>query len=300
MTLGIRPTKPHTGFGYIEKGEVLDSGGSAFAVGSFKEKPERRRLKSMWNLAAISGMRAFLFFAPTDIAGACSPRALCCRGLPRGLCKRPKGSCFLCSGRSGLCQGTEYSIDYAVMERASDVGVVEASFDWSDVGSWSALWDIGDKDQDGKVVLGDVVALETQNSYIRSESRLVAVLGLRNVVVVETPDAVLVADKNRVEDVKAIVDQLKAEGRSESHSHQKVGRPWGFYESLDNGERFQVKRITVKPRARLSLQMHHHRAEHWIVVSGTARSPAATRSAFGAERIHLYSLGRKHQLENQA
>ncbi len=196
------------------------------------------------------------------------------------------------------------SIDYAVMERiaAADpasTAVVSLDAGWSDVGSWSSLWDVSDKTADDNVTRGDVCAIDSHNNLIFAESRLVAAVGCEDMVIVETPDAVMVAPKERAQDVKAIVDWLAAQGREERLMHRRVYRPWGTYEGVDAGERFQVKRIAVKPGASLSLQMHHHRAEHWIVVKGTAKVTRGSESFLMSENQSCYiPLGETHRLEN--
>jgi mannose-1-phosphate guanylyltransferase/mannose-6-phosphate isomerase len=191
------------------------------------------------------------------------------------------------------------SIDYAVMEKTDRAAVVPLQTDWSDVGSWSAIWEISDRDESGNVARGDVLTHETTNSLFMAESRCVAGVGLENVIVVETADAVLVANKDKCQDVKAIVRQLKEFDREEHRFHRRVYRPWGDYEGIDHGARYQVKRLTVKPGAQLSLQMHHHRAEHWIVVSGTAKVTRGEDVFILSENESTYiPLGTKHRLEN--
>jgi mannose-1-phosphate guanylyltransferase/mannose-6-phosphate isomerase len=191
------------------------------------------------------------------------------------------------------------SIDYAVMEKTNAAAVIQADIGWSDVGSWSTLWDIGEKDGHGNVVRGDVQIQASENCYVRAEKRLVSVLGLRDAVVVETDDAVLVASKTEAERVKDVVGHLHAANRTEHVSHRRVYRPWGYYESIDDGDRFQVKRLMVKPGAALSLQMHHHRAEHWVVVSGTAKVTRGDEVMLLAENQSTYiPIGTKHRLEN--
>jgi len=192
------------------------------------------------------------------------------------------------------------SIDYAVMEKTDKAMVVPLSAGWNDVGSWSALWDVHGKDQAGNVAKGDVIAFDSHNSYLHSaDGRLIATVGVDNLVVVDTPDAVLVASKDRVQDVKKIVDALKAQGRNEATQHRLVYRPWGCYDSIDHGERYQVKRITVNPGAKLSIQMHHHRAEHWIVVSGTAKVLNGDTEILLTENQSTYiPVGVVHALEN--
>ena len=191
------------------------------------------------------------------------------------------------------------SIDYAVMERTADAVVVPMNAGWSDVGSWSSLWDISEKDINGNVSHGDVLQHNSQNNYVFAESSLVTTVGVQDLVIVQTKDAVLVADKHQVQDVKKIVESLKAAGRTEHHIHREVYRPWGKYDSIDNGERYQVKRITVKPGEKLSIQMHHHRAEHWIVVSGTASVTNGDTVQLVTENQSVYiPVGQIHALEN--
>jgi mannose-1-phosphate guanylyltransferase len=191
------------------------------------------------------------------------------------------------------------SIDYAVMERTADAVVVPMSAGWSDVGSWSSLWEISEKDINGNVSHGDVLQHNSQNNYVFAETSLVTTVGVQDLVIVQTKDAVLVADKHQVQDVKKIVESLKAAGRTEHHIHREVYRPWGKYDSIDNGERYQVKRITVKPGEKLSIQMHHHRAEHWIVVSGTASVTNGDSVQLVTENQSVYiPVGQIHALEN--
>lgn len=201
--------------------------------------------------------------------------------------------------REAFAACPEDSIDYAVMEKTAAAAMVPLDAGWSDIGSWSALWDVSPKDGEGNVLLGDVLAQNTHDTYIHADSRLVATVGVENLVIVETKDAVLVAHKDQVQDVKRIVDQLKRDARHEHIDHREVYRPWGMYDAIDRGSRYQVKRITVKPGAKLSLQMHHHRAEHWIVVSGTARVTNGEQTYLVTENQSTYiPIGQVHTLEN--
>jgi mannose-1-phosphate guanylyltransferase len=191
------------------------------------------------------------------------------------------------------------SIDYAVMEKTADAVVVPMDAGWSDVGSWSSLWEISTKNQQGNVHHGDVISHSTENSYIYAESGLVTTVGVKDLIVVQTKDAVLIADRDHVQSVKKVVEQIKFDGRHEHHNHREVYRPWGKYDSIDEGERYQVKRITVKPGEGLSLQMHHHRAEHWIVVAGTAKVTLGEEVKLLGENESIYiPLGVTHCLEN--
>lgn len=298
VTFGIVPESAHTGYGYIQRG--VESGDGAYAVSRFVEKPDSDTAQSYlddggyyWN----SGM--FLFAADVylnelkafrpDIYSACEQAYL---GKARDVD-------FLRVDAETFSACPDESIDYAVMEKTDKAVVVPLSAGWSDVGAWSSLWEIGDQDGQGNVSSGDVLSHNTSNSYIRAEHRLVATVGLDNIVVVETNDAVLVAAKDKVQDVKKIVELLKAQGRSEFMQHRHVYRPWGVFDSIDNGERYQVKRITVKPGAKLSVQMHHHRAEHWIVVSGTAKVTNGDKELMLTENQSTYiPVGVVHALEN--
>ena len=299
VTFGIVPDAPETGYGYIQRGEAL-SEGSAHIVARFVEKPDLAKAEAFlasgdyyWN----SGM--FLFsckqylaelaaFRP-DIVAACE-RALAAGQHDLDFCRLDKAAFAACPSDS---------IDYAVMERTTHAAVVPASIGWNDIGAWSALWDVGEKDAEGNVVRGDVFLQGVADSLVRAESRMVAAIGVTNLLIVETADAVLVADKSRAQDVKKVVDYLKASGRSEHEFHTRVFRPWGWYEGIDMGERFQVKRIMVKPGEKLSLQMHHHRAEHWVVVSGTARVTRDGVEELLCEDQSTYiPLGTTHRLEN--
>lgn len=304
VTFGIVPTGPETGYGYIKSGEPV---GSGFAVESFVEKPSLEVAKSYltqggysWN----SGM--FLFKASVYLAALerYQPEILmACRAAMNDAAVdvdfvRPDEAAFL------ACP--DDSIDYAVMEPVtadteSDFSVVVVPMDcgWSDVGSWSAIWDVSDKDANGNAIRGDVLLQDAENCLIQSHTKLVAAVGVEELVVIESDDAIMVAQKDRVQDVKKVVERLKADGRSETMAHRKVFRPWGYYDSIDHGERFQVKRIVVNPEASLSLQMHHHRAEHWIVVNGTAEVTRGDDVFLVSENESTYiPLGVKHRLHN--
>jgi len=306
VTFGIRPDAPETGYGYIKLGSALAQP-DAFLVERFVEKPDLETAKGylqsgqyLWN-AGIFVMQASAWLAKieqcrADIAAA-TLQAFEGRRQDRDFL-RPDGDAF------AACPSD--SIDYAVLEKLAsserntgEVAVVPLDAQWSDLGAWNALWEIGSKDAAQNVFMGDVLSVDTRNTLAISESRVVACVGLDNIVVVETPDAVLVADKERIQEVKGVVAQLKAQQRSETQAHRKVHRPWGWYDSIDSGERFQVKRIVVSPGAALSLQMHHHRAEHWIVVSGTARVTRGEETFLVGENESTFiPLGTLHRLEN--
>ena len=297
VTFGIVPTQPETGYGYIEKGHTVNGG---FTVSRFVEKPDQQTADSylssgqyLWN----SGMfmfRASRFlqeleeFAPEILAA--------CRAA---LISSQHDMHFVRVDKSAFIACPDDSIDYAVMEKTADAVVVPLDAGWSDIGSWSALWEVSAKDDSRNVFKGDVLSHNTSDSYVFADSRMVATVGVDNLVVIETKDAVLVVHKDSVQDVKKIVAQLKASNRTEYINHREVYRPWGKYDSIDNGERYQVKRITVKPGAKLSVQMHHHRAEHWIVVSGTAKVTVGEKSYLVGENESTYiPLGQVHSLEN--
>ena len=304
VTFGIKPERSETGYGYIKAGKQWvnkpSEGSKVFEVERFVEKPDIAKARSyvesgdyFWN----SGM--FMFKATHYIKELekFMPEMLASCKKAYGEAGRDNDFVRLESKAFSACPSD--SIDYAVMEKTSDAVVIPLDADWSDVGSWSALWEIGEQDSNGNVIRGDVVSHDTTGCYVNAGSRLVATVGVENHVIVETPDAVLVAHKDRVQDVKVIVNQLNAQGRSEAIMHRKVFRPWGSYQSIDNADRFQVKRITVNPGASLSLQMHHHRAEHWIVVKGTARVTRGEESIMLSENQSTYiPLGVRHRLEN--
>jgi len=297
VTFGIVPLEPHAGYGYIEVGESL---GGAYVVDSFKEKPDVGTAAEYlshggyyWN----SGM--FLFRASryleeldnhrSDIAGACE---LAVRSIHSDLD-------FIRIDADQFAACPADSIDCAVMEHTSSAVVVPMEAGWSDIGSWSSLWDVCDKDEAGNHVRGDVMLLDVANSYVRADDKLVTLLGLNDVVVVSTKDATLVARKDRVQEVKAFVSQLQCNGRSEWELHREVFRPWGKYDSVDEGVGYKVKRITVNPGAKLSVQMHHHRAEHWVVVSGTAKVTNGNETFLLSENESTFiPVGVVHALEN--
>lgn len=301
VTFGIAPTSAHTGYGYIKTGAALASTAQAFDVAAFVEKPNAERAASFvasgdyfWN----SGM--FMFRADVYLRelGAFQPAML--QAVQTSVAEGVRDLDFLRLGKAAFESCPSDSIDYAVMEHTKHAAVVKAAgLGWSDIGSWSALAEISAADADGNQLIGDVMAEASHNSYVRAESRMVAVLGVDDLVVVETSDAVLVAHKDKVQDVKKIVERIQKSGRTEHVTHRKVFRPWGSYEGIDSGERFQVKRIIVNPGASLSLQMHYHRAEHWIVVKGTARVINGEQDLLLTENQSTYiPLGVTHRLEN--
>ena len=300
VTFGIRPSRAETGYGYIRAGAALTAGGNEIL--SFLEKPDAPTAETylasgeyLWN-AGIFMMRASVWIARLR---AVRPEML--QACQNAFDARSRDRDFLRVGEAAFAACPADSIDYAVMEKLpAGMGVVmHYGGDWSDVGAWDALWDIGGKDAEGNVLRGDVIAVDTRNTLAMSQSRMVACVGLEDIVVVETPDAVLVADKNRIQQVKAVVAQLKDKKRTEADAHRKIYRPWGYYDSVDSGERFQVKRLVVNPGASLSLQMHHHRAEHWIVVKGTACVTRGEETLLLSENQSTYiPLGTRHRPQN--
>jgi mannose-1-phosphate guanylyltransferase/mannose-6-phosphate isomerase len=299
VTFGIVPDVPETGYGYIQQGEPLAAGG-ARKVARFVEKPGRDKAEAFlaeggyfWN----SGM--FLFRCADFTKELAQHRPDVLTACESALAASAHDLDFWRLGKAEFEACPADSIDYAVMERTERAAVVPADIGWNDIGAWSALWDVGDKDAAGNVSRGDVYLDGVSGSLVRAESRMVAAIGVEDLVIVETPDAVLVADRGRAQDVKKVVEHLKANGRSEHEFHTRVYRPWGWYEGIDAGERFQVKRIMVKPGEKLSLQMHHHRAEHWVVVSGTARVTCDQEVKILAENQSTYiPLGATHRLDN--
>lgn len=299
VTFGIKPDAPVTGYGYIRIGRALDA--RVHAIGAFVEKPDAERARAylesgeyLWNsgmflFRADAYLQALEQYAPAILAATRAAYEAASRDLD-----------FIRIDADAFATSPSDSIDYAVMEHATHAAVVPVDCGWSDVGAWSSLWEVAERDAEGNVQLGDAIAIDTSDSYLQAaDDRLVAALGVRDLIVVDTADAVLVAHRDRVQDVKLLVDRLKAEGRTEHLHHRKVYRPWGSYDSLAVGPGFQVKRIVVKPGAALSLQRHQRRAEHWIVVSGTAEVTCDDRVFEVCENQSTYiPLGSKHRLRN--
>jgi mannose-1-phosphate guanylyltransferase / mannose-6-phosphate isomerase len=299
--LGVRPDRPETGYGYIRTERVATGEPQ---VAQFVEKPDAATAARyiadggyFWNaglfvLKASTWMAALQRFRP-DIASACGA----------SWAARAVDALFVRPGKAEFAAVPSESVDYAVMEKCPgtdiDIRMVELAAGWNDLGAWEAVWQVLPKDADGNASIGDAIVKDSRNTLVHASSRLVSVVGLQDVVIVETADAVLVADRKQSQDVKKIVQQLGAEQRGEHALHRKVHRPWGWYDSIDNGPRHQVKRIMVKPGASLSLQMHHHRAEHWIVVSGTAEVTNGDKVILLGENQSTYiPLGQTHRLAN--
>jgi mannose-1-phosphate guanylyltransferase/mannose-6-phosphate isomerase len=303
ITFGVVPSGPETGYGYIKGGEPLPGfpmEDGIFSIDSFKEKPSLERAREylesgdfFWN----SGM--FMFRASVFIEELKRQSPEMIEWCRKSLDSAQEDLDFVRLDAEIFARCPADSIDYAVMEKTRAGAVLPLDAGWNDIGAWSALWEIGKKDESDNVLRGDVLTHDTCRCYVNAGDRLVAAIGLKDQVIVETPDAVLVASMTRVQDVKEVVSRLKELGRREASSHRKVYRPWGNYDSIDMSERFQVKKITVNPGDQLSHQMHHHRAEHWIIVKGTARIVKGEEDFLLTENQSTYiPVGTPHRLEN--
>ncbi|MFZ5789753.1 MAG: mannose-1-phosphate guanylyltransferase/mannose-6-phosphate isomerase [Pseudomonadota bacterium] len=300
VIFGIAPNRPETGYGYIRLGKPLAEAPGCLQVAQFVEKPDlataRRYVMTgdhFWNGGMV------LFSARRFLAELERLEPAMLAAVRRAVAVAARDLDFTRLGEAEFATAPAKSIDYAVLERTEAAAVVPCDMGWSDVGSWDSLWEAAEKDEDGNVLVGDVVATDVKNSYLRAEGRLLAVQGLSGVVAVETPDAVLVLARNKAQDLRSVVAALDRNGREEHIRHRKVYRPWGSYEQVDAGDRFQVKRLIVRPGGKLSLQRHAHRAEHWVVVRGTAR---VTRDGqlfdLVANQSTYIPLGAAHRLEN--
>jgi mannose-1-phosphate guanylyltransferase/mannose-6-phosphate isomerase len=300
VTFGIEADRPETGYGYIRRGAPLDGVGGAFELGAFVEKPDKAHAEAylaagnfFWN----SGI--FLFPAKLyldELQRLAPDTVAACR---KALSAAKRDIDFLRLDREAFGKAESKSIDYAVMEHTSHAAVVPVAMGWSDAGTWDALWRLSLQDEHGDVLVGDVVAEDTKRSYLRAEHGLLVTLGVEDLVVVSTADAVMVARRDRAEEVSTVVKRLQRDGRAEASANPIVHRPWGSFRSIHNGDRVQVKHITVKPGAQLSLQMHHHRAEHWVVVSGTAKVVRGNEEIILHEDQSTYiPIGTPHRLEN--
>ena len=297
VTFGILPSEPHTGYGYIKAGK---ESGCGFVVDAFKEKPNQVVAESYleqggyyWN----SGM--FLFKASRYLEELKAYRPEIFDACNESIANIAQDLDFTRVDSEAFAKCPDDSIDYAVMENTAAAVVVPMDAGWNDIGSWSSLWDISEKDKSGNFIAGDVILQDTTNSYIRAEDKLIAAVGVDDLVVVSTKDALLVSHKDRAQDARLIASQLREAGRTEWELHREVHRPWGKYDSIDNGDRYQVKRITVKPGAKLSVQLHYHRAEHWVVVSGSAMVTNGDSTFLLSENESTYiPVGVVHALEN--
>lgn len=298
VTFGIVPDQPETGYGYIKAGDSIDE--NCYSVANFVEKPDKPTAQSYieqggyyWN----SGM--FMFKASVYLEALERLRPDMYETCRTAYGKAERDMDFLRLDEETFANCPSDSIDYAVMEKVDNAVVIPVDIGWSDVGSWTALQDIGDADAMNNMVIGDVEAEASKNCYIRAESKLVVALGVENLIIVDTDDALLVAHREKVQDIKKVVEKLHEEGRDEVLLHKNVYRPWGSYQGIDSSDRFQAKRITVNSGAVLSLQLHHHRAEHWVVVSGTAKVTKGDEVFILSENESTYiPLGVKHRLEN--
>lgn len=310
VTFGIVPYGPETGYGYIKLGSALAEGSAAqvqkdvsrhiYEVKSFIEKPDETTAQAFLNEGGYTwNSGIFVFTARRYLEELQAHRPDILESVKQAWAEK---SCDLGFHRPGLesfSKCPSESIDYAVMQKTQTAAVIPAEFGWNDVGSWASLWQIAQKDEAGNAIQGDVSVSDSYNTYVRAEHRHVAVIGLDDVIVVETADAVLVMHRNKSQEVKRAIQFFERGNRKEHLEHLKVYRPWGWYEGIDEGERFQVKRIMVKPGEKLSLQMHHHRAEHWIVVSGTAKVTVGDKEVLLTENQSTYiPLGQVHRLEN--
>jgi mannose-1-phosphate guanylyltransferase/mannose-6-phosphate isomerase len=298
VTFGIIPSSPETGYGYIERGDSLTDNG--FAVKRFVEKPNAAHAQEFvqqgtffWN----SGM--FLFSAQLFLDELQQHAPAIFESVKQSFEGAANDLDFCRPAQEAFLSSPSISIDYAVMERTTRAAVVPSSFEWSDVGSYTALWEIENKDANGNAIQGKVALHDAKDCYVRTEKQLVALLGVEDLVVVATADAILVASKERAQDVKLVVDELKKQGRAEHEVHSKVYRPWGWYEGVERGDRFQVKQLMVKPGQKSSMQVHHHRSEHWIIVKGTAQVTLGGEEKLLTEDESIYiPLGMPHRIFN--
>ena len=302
VTFGVVPDSPEIGYGYIKSSNPIEPNKplQAYKIETFVEKPNLTTAQEyladgsyLWN----SGM--FMFKASTYIRELETFNPAIAKNAKESVHESKNDLDFVRLDKLSFEKCPEDSIDYAVMEKTEHAVVVPLNAKWNDVGAWNSVWDVSQKDENGNSIRGDVIAQDTHDSLIHAESRLVSTLGLKNIVVIETADAVLVADQSKVQEIKKIVEKLKSTHRSEVDQHRKVYRPWGSYDSIEHGSRYQVKCIVVNPGQKLSLQMHHHRAEHWIVVNGTAKIRKGTETVMLTENQSIYiPLGEIHALEN--
>lgn len=300
VSFGIQPSRPETGYGYIEINAALENASGVHVVDRFVEKPDATTAETfiaagtyLWN----SGI--FLFSAAAYISELQKTNPSIVEGCRAALAGATRDLSFCRLAAEDFGRLPSVSIDYAVMEKTDRAVVVPVDMGWSDIGAWSALWEISKKDEDGNVVRGDAIIQHSRNVYAHSDHPLIAISGLDDIVVVATDDAILVADRNKTQDIKQLVARLQAENRSEFSLHTTVHRPWGHYRSIDRGDRFQVKRIVVNPHQRLSLQKHHHRAEHWVVVHGQALVTKGSETLTLDENESIYiPAGTIHRLEN--
>ena len=298
VLFGIKPARPHTGYGYIRRGAAI--GGSAYAVDAFFEKPNAATAAQYvadgsyyWN----SGI--FIIHARTFLEEVARLEPLILEAARGALAGAQSDLGFMRLDRAAFAAAPNISVDYAVMEKTAAAAMLPIDVGWNDVGSWSSLWEVARHDKDGNAIHGDVVTEDSTNLYVHSERSLVATIGVKDLVIVDTPDALLVADKARAQEVSGVVARLRASNRKEHEQHLRNHRPWGYFETLNAGPRFQVKLLHVKPGAKLSMQMHHHRSEHWIVVQGTATVVIGDSERLVRENESVYIFATQwHRLEN--
>ena len=301
VLFGIKPNEPQTGFGYIRQGASLEGfKGGAFQVHSFVEKPNRKTAEKylaegnyFWNSGIfVLHVRTFI-----DELARLEPRVL--EAARHGLLKAVEDLGFLRLDKASFSAAPSISIDYAVMEKTEVSAMLPIDVGWNDIGSWSSLWDVAPHDAQGNFVKGDSILIDTRDCYVHSERGLISTIGVSNLIIVDTPDALLVADKSRAQEVSTIVSKLKLSNRKEQEQHLRNYRPWGFFETLSFSGRFQVKLLHVKPGAKLSMQMHHHRSEHWVVVQGTAKVVIGDIEKLVRENESVYIFATQwHRLEN--
>lgn len=301
VLFGITPNEPHTGYGYIKRGAALsDFDGQAFSVDSFAEKPNRVTAEGYladgsyyWN-SGIFALNAKTFLSELETY---EPKIL--EAAHAALAGAEEDLGFLRLDKASFAMSPNISIDYAVMEKTRKAAILPMDVGWNDVGSWSSLWDIAPRDDKGNFIKGEAVLEDTSGCYVHSEKSIVSTIGLNDLIIVNTPDALLVADKNRTQDVSKVVQRLKLSNRKEQEQHLRNYRPWGYFETLNIGPRFQVKLLHVKPGGKLSMQMHHHRSEHWIVVQGTAQVSIGDREQLVRENESVYIFATQwHRLQN--
>jgi mannose-1-phosphate guanylyltransferase / mannose-6-phosphate isomerase len=298
VTFGIHPTSPRTSYGYIRRGQSLDTPG-VHKVDAFVEKPDRAKAIGYVTDGYLWNSGNFLFRADILLAELARFEPAMGEAVEKAVASATTDLGFVRLDSTAFARAPQKSIDYAVMEKTDRAAVVEGRFRWSDIGSWDAVFDVAERDKAGNVLTGPVTAVDSENCIVHTEGRLTAIVGVKDLIVVTTPDAVLVLPRDRAEDVKALVAHLQEDGRPEARDHRRVYRPWGYYDSVDNGDRFQVKRIVVTPGGTLSLQRHHHRAEHWVVVRGTAEVTIEDKVRVVHENESTYiPIGSVHRLAN--
>ena len=299
VTFGVKPDHPATGYGYIQPGPALDPSGDIRRILRFVEKPDEKRARAFVAEGYLWNSGNFVFRADVMLEELRGSSRISLRAAAEAVAHAQRDLGFVVLDRDHFLAAPKKSIDYAVMERTDKAAVIAADVGWSDVGLWSTVWRLSEKDESGNSLRGAAIAIDSVDVLVRSEDQLAAVIGLKNVIVVATRDAVLVADQAQADKVKQLVDRLKAEGRPEATQHKRMYRPWGYYQSVDMGARYQVKRIVVHPGGRLSLQKHFHRAEHWIVVHGAAEVTLDGQVKLVHENESIYlPIGCEHRLAN--